>query len=247
MTRLDIPFDNPMTYPGHSGVDFPQAEGTPFLASGSGVVEWLGRNDRGGYFIWVRYDSIAQRVGYHHMPSHAHCPGPGVRFAYGDKLGVVGNTGNSTGPHLHSEVEGYGTTEGYWKFFNPNSVVSKPKKLESESDMIMLKVVAGKGVHLCALGEGIFKHFVVGEPYEKIMRVSRERDDWQTIDISELPAFLATYGCDRNIWDFRDDSGKSVSYIDPKGKFVVLDPLSGTVKSGNVWTATGAIRASITR
>lgn len=123
MAQLPIPFGNPMTYPGHSGVDFPQPAGTPFRASGSGVVTWLGSNSRGGYFIWVKYDAIGPKVGYHHMPSHAACPREGTRFNEGDQLGVVGSTGNSTGPHLHSEVEGYATTAGYWTFFDSSRVV----------------------------------------------------------------------------------------------------------------------------
>lgn len=124
MFRLPKPFSNPMTYKGHSGVDYPQPEGTPFLASDDGVVEWLGHNSRGGFFMWVRYASIGPRVGYHHMPSHALALPVGSRFGVADRLGVVGNTGNSTGPHLHSEVEGFATTDGYWKFFNPSDTVS---------------------------------------------------------------------------------------------------------------------------
>ena len=120
---LSIPFDNPMTYAGHSGVDFPQPQGTPFRASADGVVTWLGHNAAGGYFIWVKYDGVGPKVGYHHMPSHAGCPREGARFKAGDRLGYVGTTGRSTGPHLHSEVEEHRTTAGYWKFFDRNRVV----------------------------------------------------------------------------------------------------------------------------
>lgn len=122
MSKLPIPFDNPYTYPGHSGIDFPQPRGTIFRASAPGVVTWLGSNLRGGNFIWVRYDS-GPSVGYHHMDSHDGCPPVGARFAAGDRLGYVGNSGNSTGPHLHSEVEGHATTAGYWQFFDRDRVV----------------------------------------------------------------------------------------------------------------------------
>lgn len=122
MAKLPIPFGNPMTYTGHSGIDYPQPQGTPFRASAPGVVTWLGHNRAGGYFIWVQYDG-GPKVGYHHMPSHAGCPREGARFKAGDRLGYVGNTGNSTGPHLHSEVEGHRTTAGYWKFFDRNRVI----------------------------------------------------------------------------------------------------------------------------
>lgn len=123
MAKLPIPFGNPYTYQGHSGVDYPQPAGTPFRASGPGVVTWLGHNAAGGFFIWVKYDGVGPKVGYHHMPSHAGCPREGARFKAGDRLGYVGNTGRSTGPHLHSEVEGHRTTAGYWQFFDRNRVV----------------------------------------------------------------------------------------------------------------------------
>lgn len=122
MARLPIPFNNPATYPGHSGVDFGQPRGTTFRASGPGVVKVRSRNTNGGYYIWVQYDN-GPLVGYHHMDSHNGCPPVGARVNEGDRLGYVGNTGNSTGPHLHSEVAGHATTAGYWQFFDPMRVV----------------------------------------------------------------------------------------------------------------------------
>lgn len=121
-SRLPIPFNNPATYVGHSGVDYAQARGTTFRASGPGRVVSRGRNSRGGFYIWVQYDA-GPLVGYHHMDSHAGCPALGARVVEGTPLGHVGNTGNSTGPHLHSEVSGHATTAGYWRFFDPTRVV----------------------------------------------------------------------------------------------------------------------------
>lgn len=121
--KLPIPFDNPDTYPGHSGVDFGQSRGTPFRASGPGVVTMLGYSNRAGYTIWVRYD-IGCEVGYVHMDSHGDCPAPLTRVVEGSFLGYVGGTGtNSTGPHLHAEVEGHSTTAGFWRWFTPDRVV----------------------------------------------------------------------------------------------------------------------------
>lgn len=123
MARLPIPFNNPKTYPGHSGVDFGQARGTIFRASGPGTVKTLSRNDRGGFYIWVQYDN-GPLVGYHHMDSHNGCPAVGARVQEGSQLGFVGSLGaKSTGPHLHSEVAGHATTAGYWQFFDPSRVV----------------------------------------------------------------------------------------------------------------------------
>lgn len=128
MSLLPIPFNNPDTYPGHSGVDFGQSSGTPFRASGPGVVTVLGGyNSRAGNTIWVRYD-VGCTVGYAHMNSHSGCPSPGTRVSEGTLLGYVGYSGHvippgPQGAHLHAEVEGYSTTSGFWKWFTPNRVV----------------------------------------------------------------------------------------------------------------------------
>ena len=123
MARLAIPFNNPKTYAGHSGVDFPQSRGTIFRASGPGKVKTLSKNERGGYYIWVQYDN-GPLVGYHHMDSHNGCPWVGTNVWEGTQLGHVGSLGKySTGPHLHSEVANYASTAGYWQFFDPMRVV----------------------------------------------------------------------------------------------------------------------------
>lgn len=136
MSKLPMPFNNPTTYPNHSGVDYGQPLGTPIPSSGPGTVATLSRNDGGGFYIWVRYDA-GPLVGYHHMDSHDGCPPVGARVGLGSRLGYVGNTGRSTGPHLHSEVAGYATTAGYWMFFDRESVVPKagPASTTKEDDM----------------------------------------------------------------------------------------------------------------
>lgn len=124
MAKLPIPFGNPNTYAGHSGVDYPVPRGSVIRASGSGTVVTRARNDAGGFFVFVKYDAIAPAVGYHHMDSHNGVPPVGTRVQEGSQLGFVGSLGaRSTGPHLHSEVAGHRTTAGYWQFFDRNRVV----------------------------------------------------------------------------------------------------------------------------
>ena len=251
---LPIPFNNPYTYSDHSGVDFPRPRGEHFRASGNGVVGLRSSNPRGGNLVWVDYDDLPRGAGvaYAHLDNYIDSPPVGTRVTEGTVLGRVGNSGRSTGPHLHMEVNGHASTAGFWRFFDRNRVVSQgstageeqePAKAGNEDDtMMMLKIIAGGSTHLAALGEGVFKHFKAGEPIERIVAASGST--WQAIDISELPAFLATYGCDTSIWDFRDANGNSVPFSSPGAQFVVVDPLSGKAQSGNTWTATGVIRAS---
>lgn len=128
MSKLPIPFSNPKTYKGHSGVDFGQPLGTPFRASGPGVIVTRSSNQRGGFYVWVRYDN-GPKIGYHHMDSHRGVPKVGARVSEGSLLGYVGNTGNSTGPHLHSECSCHGTTDGYWQHFDRNTVVGAKQRI----------------------------------------------------------------------------------------------------------------------
>lgn len=122
--RLPIPFDNPHTYAGHSGVDFPQPRGTIFRASGPGRVGLHRTTPAGGCMIWVDYAS-GVGVGYAHMDSYRDCPPVGADVEEGTMLGHVGNSGHSTGAHLHVEVARYATTAGFWLFFDPHRVVGQ--------------------------------------------------------------------------------------------------------------------------
>lgn len=124
MSGLPIPFGNPSTYDGHSGVDFGQATGRAIPASGRGHVTYRGwLNDRAGWSTMVRYATCL--VLYCHQPSL-----PALRVGTlvdeGFTVGVVGNTGRSTGPHLHMEImEGRGAHSyaGVWNYFDRTRVV----------------------------------------------------------------------------------------------------------------------------
>ncbi|HIK35723.1 MULTISPECIES: M23 family metallopeptidase [unclassified Thermosynechococcus] len=86
----------------HSGTDLGAPQGTPVLAVFDGrVVEsnWLG-----GYGLTV----ILQHPPEQHQTLYAHLSqlfvNPGQWVKQGDVIGLVGSTGNSTGPHLHFEI-----------------------------------------------------------------------------------------------------------------------------------------------
>lgn len=87
----------------HEGVDFAVPQGTPVYAASEGVVTGARRN--GGYGNWVRVDhGDGVETAYGHLRRFAPRIKPGVRVARGELIGLSGNTGRSTGPHLHFEV-----------------------------------------------------------------------------------------------------------------------------------------------
>ena len=85
----------------HAGLDFAAPSGTPVYATADGVIEAATRS--GGYG-----NKVDIFHGYNYMTRYAHLSKidvtPGQQVKRGDKIGEVGSTGKSTGPHLHYEV-----------------------------------------------------------------------------------------------------------------------------------------------
>lgn len=136
---LPMPFSNPSTYAGHSGCDFAQPLGTPILASGPGRVVRLSHSSAGGYWTVVVYDAYpGVEIGYAHQPAERHAPAAGKRFAKGDRIGTVGSTGHSTGPHVHLEVIGQGTYAAVWKYFTKGAYVggAATTSLQKSADVV---------------------------------------------------------------------------------------------------------------
>jgi len=86
----------------HEGIDFTAPIGTPIYATGNGTIERL-KHKMTGYGKVVMIDH-----GYGYETLYAHMSKvivrPGQKIKRGEIIGYVGNTGRSTGPHLHYEV-----------------------------------------------------------------------------------------------------------------------------------------------
>lgn len=85
----------------HQGMDFSAPVGTDIFATGNGTVTFAGW--RQGYGETVEVDH-----GFGYKTRYAHCyklvARKGQRVKRGDVIALVGNTGKSTGPHVHYEV-----------------------------------------------------------------------------------------------------------------------------------------------
>jgi murein DD-endopeptidase MepM/ murein hydrolase activator NlpD len=82
----------------HNGVDLGVPEGTPIRASEDGVVLNVYRNDKGGVQMTAKLDN-GLVTGYAHLSKAV--LSSGNRFKKGDILALSGNTGITTGAHLH--------------------------------------------------------------------------------------------------------------------------------------------------
>ena len=91
----------------HTGVDIPARAGTSVGAAGRGVVAFAGWNDGGYGNLVVLRHRLGFESWYAHLSRIAVSVGQAVRG--GTRIGYVGSTGHSTGPHLHFEVRHFGT------------------------------------------------------------------------------------------------------------------------------------------
>ena len=98
------PFNNRIRM--HNGLDFAAPRGTAVLAPADGVVIKVERQRGFGNLIQIRH-----AFGYESIYAHLHRfrvkVGDSVRR--GDRIGDIGSTGRSTGPHLHYEIHKDGT------------------------------------------------------------------------------------------------------------------------------------------
>jgi murein DD-endopeptidase MepM/ murein hydrolase activator NlpD len=102
------PFDQVRGSRRHKGVDFPAAAGTAIPVAADGVVVGRGNHDDYGNAAIVQHtDAASTNVKltlYAHMPNLDSTPALGTQVVKGQTIGVVGNTGRSSGPHLHFEL-----------------------------------------------------------------------------------------------------------------------------------------------
>lgn len=112
----------------HDGIDIATALGTPVYATGDGVVEKV------RYQFFGYGNEIVINHGFGYKTRYAHLNSidvvRGQKIVRGERIGSVGNTGKSTGPHLHYEVL-YRT-----KSVNPNTYLDFNIKPEEYASMV---------------------------------------------------------------------------------------------------------------
>ena len=91
----------------HQGVDFAVPVGTPVMAAGAGVIKFDGVEHGYGNFLVIQHNQ-EYTTAYAHLSRFAPGIHVGVHVRQGQIVAYSGNTGLTTGPHLHYEVRVYG-------------------------------------------------------------------------------------------------------------------------------------------
>ncbi|WP_253896156.1 murein hydrolase activator EnvC [Solibacillus sp. R5-41] len=101
----------------HLGVDIANSIGTPVVSAADGVVSYVGRMGGYGNLVLVTHnlDGQAFTTAYGHLSGFTASVGDVV--SKGQQIAKMGNTGNSTGPHVHFEIH-----VGEWNGQRSNAV-----------------------------------------------------------------------------------------------------------------------------
>ena len=106
----------------HKGIDLQAKEGTPIRAIARGRIEYAGLGPLGGNTVVIRVSSNSRKQ---LLVLHGHLKDilvqEGKLVFPGDIIGTVGDTGNSTAPHLHFAVYVHDRDKGTKKHVDPYS------------------------------------------------------------------------------------------------------------------------------
>ncbi|MGW5646216.1 peptidoglycan DD-metalloendopeptidase family protein [Saccharopolyspora sp. NPDC003752] len=102
----------------HHGQDIAAPIGTPIVAASAGTI--LDSGPASGYGLWIRIqhaDGITTTYGH----NHRNLVGSGATVHAGQPIAEVGNRGESTGPHLHFQIERAGSPVNLVEFYRQRS------------------------------------------------------------------------------------------------------------------------------
>lgn len=115
--RLHQGYNGTLSHSGENALDFSMPEGTPITAARPGkVIRLKADSNRGcglpscknlGNYITILHDD-GTMADYYHLQQNGVLVEVGDDISVGDKIGLSGNTGWSTGPHLHFVVYKWG-------------------------------------------------------------------------------------------------------------------------------------------
>jgi len=128
-------------YKFHNGVDMAVPSNTPIYAPANGQVLNAYSNSAGGNQLVIKHPSEGIRTGYAHLNKSLVKEGQTVRK--GQKIALTGNTGRSTGPHLHFTVKDLQTND----YVNPLSLSWNNQHFDI-AKYLMWGAVIGGGIYL---------------------------------------------------------------------------------------------------
>jgi murein DD-endopeptidase MepM/ murein hydrolase activator NlpD len=117
------------TWRKHNGVDYAAPTGTPVRSVGDGVVEFAGQQNGYGNVVQIKHANDRSTLYAHLSRIDVR---QGQRIEQGVRLGAVGSTGWSTGPHLHFEFRLSGVHQDPLKIAKASETLTLPPASKAE-------------------------------------------------------------------------------------------------------------------
>jgi murein DD-endopeptidase MepM/ murein hydrolase activator NlpD len=123
--RISSPYSSARLHPilgytrAHRGIDYAAPLGTEIYAVGDGTITRRSWNGGFGNYVRLRH-SNGYETEYGHLSSYAAGQAVGTHVRQGEVIGYVGNTGLSTGPHVHFGMKKNGS------YVNPSTEITPP-------------------------------------------------------------------------------------------------------------------------
>jgi murein DD-endopeptidase MepM/ murein hydrolase activator NlpD len=164
---ISAPYGEERSYGKHTGVDIACPVGTPIYALAPGRVAIADPVSDNANGMWVRVEHIPMHIDHYDVDGHSsnylHLSEVYVKqgqyVGAGTMLGLSGNTGNSTGPHLHLSV--HDPEAGPWftdpvnvvewwegSVIEPSVPVKTPAMTRIQASMLASKVWSGIGTRV---------------------------------------------------------------------------------------------------
>jgi hypothetical protein len=170
-SSMPCSFDEHLARGSRGGVDFAVRTGSPVIAPTKGRVRNWSNSSAGNAVDFFHIDDNGNETGFYDQFMHlSRFVSPGV-YEPGATIGFSGNTGSSTGPHIHWDlVNPQGRVVRQWEYFREDP--PQPK----ENDMIAVRktsdgsifIVGADYIHHCTGGEWEILHQV----YKPVVEVS---------------------------------------------------------------------------
>ena len=96
----------------HYGLDIKTRSGVPVIAAADGIVAQIGKSGYLGNTIEITHDASGYKTVYGHLQGYVEGLEINQKVVRGQIIGYVGNTGRSTGAHLHYGI--YDSGKGKW-------------------------------------------------------------------------------------------------------------------------------------
>jgi murein DD-endopeptidase MepM/ murein hydrolase activator NlpD len=155
-STMPCSFDEHLARGSRGGVDFAVSVGSPVFAPTLGVVENATNSSAGNYVNFRHIGDNGQPTGFYDQFMHlSRFVAPGW-YQPGSIIGYSGNTGSSTGPHIHWDlVNPQGKVVRQWEYFTnePTSSGDDEMKYVGDSSKGRTYLVGAEFIHWVSAGE----------------------------------------------------------------------------------------------